>query len=261
MPVEGSGIVEPPPENCKKFTASQIRASTIVLDGVLLSSKDTNPKDAVGATKPPACTVSRAFLMMVRRRLGYLPTQVVWMVGMGMEEGARKYGRHNYRVAGVRSSIYFDATNRHIDRWLLGEDIDPDSDLNHVVKAICSIAVVADACINGKLNDDRPPRSKYQWNRPELFDAQLITATDSIEKVQTYLDMWWEGAGDLDLLIDAASLLFKLADLILRDALKDDRLKDTNPEWMADLQERMNVLIQKYPNPLPPFTQLNHGAM
>ncbi|SVD92517.1 uncharacterized protein METZ01_LOCUS445371, partial [marine metagenome] len=29
-------------------------------------------------------------------------------------EGAIKYGRHNYRIAGVRASVYIDATIGHL---------------------------------------------------------------------------------------------------------------------------------------------------
>src|SRR5439155_17031300 len=54
------------------------------------SHKPSNPKDAVGVAKPPSSTASQA---------------VSAEVGLAMIEGARKYGRHNYRVIGVRSSI------------------------------------------------------------------------------------------------------------------------------------------------------------
>jgi hypothetical protein len=105
--------------------------------------KDTNPKDAVGTKKIPSTTRSSAVDMEV---------------GVGMLEGARKYGRHNYRVAGVRASVYIDATKRHLDKWWdFGEDIDPDSGLSHITKAICSLYVLRDAMINGMYVDDRPP--------------------------------------------------------------------------------------------------------
>ena len=111
-----------------------------------LSKKDTNPKDAVGVKKG--------------RSFSSLSWHVMRLVGLGMLEGARKYGRHNYRVAGVRASIYFDATLEHLVSWWEGEDLDPDTRLSHVIKAICSLCVLADAEINGMLNDDRPPIRK-----------------------------------------------------------------------------------------------------
>ena len=108
------------------------------------TQKPTNPKDAVGIKKAPMSTVSAAVLAEV---------------GVGMLEGALKYGRHNYRGVGVRASVYYDATIRHLFSWWEGEDIDPDSQLSHVTKAICSLVVLRDAMIQDKCEDDRPPRS------------------------------------------------------------------------------------------------------
>jgi hypothetical protein len=76
-----------------------------------------------------------------------------------MLEGAAKYGRHNYRVAGVRASVYYDAALRHLMAWWEGEDLDPDSGLSHVTKAITSLVVLRDAMIQGQCTDDRPPCS------------------------------------------------------------------------------------------------------
>lgn len=109
----------------------------------MTTTKPTNPKDAVGSTKPPLSTI---------------PGTVLMELGTAMLEGALKYGRHNYRVAGVRSSIYYDATMRHLIAWWEGEDIDPDSGLSHITKAIASLVVLRDAQLCGKIEwDDRPP--------------------------------------------------------------------------------------------------------
>ena len=108
------------------------------------STKDTNPKDAVGVRKAPVSTV---------------PGTVIAELGLALLEGDRKYGRHNYRVYGVRASVYRDAAWRHINKWWEGEDIDPDSGLNHVIKAIASLTVLRDAMIRENWADDRPPRS------------------------------------------------------------------------------------------------------
>lgn len=110
--------------------------------------KDTNPKDAVGIRKVPMSTISAPVLMEV---------------GLGMLEGARKYGRHNYRVSGARASVYYDAAMRHEMAWWEGQDLDPESGLSHISKAIATLIVMRDAMINGQLVDDRPPRSKEGW--------------------------------------------------------------------------------------------------
>lgn len=119
-----------------------------------LSSKDTNPKDAVGTKKwRQFCTV---------------PMTIIWELGVAMLEGARKYGRHNYRVAGVRSSVYVDAAMGHITQWWEGEDLDPDTRLSHLTKAMASLAVLRDAMIRGKMVDDRPPKTDLDAVRANL---------------------------------------------------------------------------------------------
>lgn len=125
-------------------------------------SKDTNPKDAVGVKKAPVSTVSGA---------------VVAELGVAMLEGARKYGRHNYRVSGVRASVYRDATWRHLTKWWEGEDIDPDSGLNHITKAIASLMVLRDAMILDNWVDDRPPPIP-----PEFWTELDRQAKDVVEK-------------------------------------------------------------------------------
>lgn len=114
--------------------------------------KDTNPKDAIGITKTPFSTLSM---------------QVMGEVGIAMLEGALKYGRHNYREAGVRASVYYDAvTARHLSQWWEGEDIDADSGLSHITKAIAGLMVLRDSMMQGNWVDDRPPKATNQnWLR------------------------------------------------------------------------------------------------
>lgn len=106
--------------------------------------KDTNPKDIIGMKKAPISTLSCA---------------VLYEMGLGMLEGARKYGRHNYRVLGVSATIYYDAAMGHLMDWWEGEDIDPDSGLSHVIKAMTALAVLRDSMLMGNWIDDRPLRN------------------------------------------------------------------------------------------------------
>lgn len=120
------------------------RSAARLAAGDVGHGKPTNPKDAIGVRKAPLSTV---------------PMGVVAEVGVAMLEGAAKYGRHNYRGVGVRASVYFDATMRHLVAWWEGEDKDPDSGLSHITKALVSLAVLRDAQMQGKCEDDRPPAS------------------------------------------------------------------------------------------------------
>jgi len=113
-----------------------------------MEKKETNPKDSIGIKKVPFSTLSGPVLAEL---------------GLAMLEGALKYGRHNYRVAGVRHSVYHDASMRHQWSDWEGEDIDPDSGLSHLIKSAACNLVLRDAQIHGKYFDDRPPRTPSGW--------------------------------------------------------------------------------------------------
>ena len=121
--------------------------------------KATNPKDAIGISKAPMSTV---------------PAAVLAEVGVAMLEGACKYGRSNFRIAGVRASVYYDATMRHLMSWWEGEDTDPDSGMSHVTKAITSLVVLRDAMIQDMCTDDRPPRSAEFYARLNTLAAEVL---------------------------------------------------------------------------------------
>jgi hypothetical protein len=130
-----------------------------------MSEKDTNPKDIIGTSKAP---------------LSCVPIPVLIEMGLGMLEGASKYGRHNWRRAGIRNSVYFDAAIRHLFAWWEGEDNDPDSGLSHITKALCTLAVLRDAQMAGMVTDDRPPKTNalpgvepfYAW--PNCMAERII---------------------------------------------------------------------------------------
>lgn len=122
--------------------------------------KATNPKDAVGIRKI-------AFSV--------LPWRVLHRVGLAMLEGALKYGRHNYRAAGVRASVYFDSVvARHLSDWWEGVDIDPDSGEHHVDKAIAGLMVMRDSMLQGNFVDDRPPRGSIDFDDLNARAGALI---------------------------------------------------------------------------------------
>ena len=113
--------------------------------------KPTNPKEACGVKKVPTSGI---------------PAPVLFEVGLVKLHGDLKYGRYNWRDAGVRASTYYDAIRRHLDAWWEGEDIDPDSGEHHLAHLICGASVLRDAQMQGMCNDDRPkPSSNRAWLR------------------------------------------------------------------------------------------------
>jgi hypothetical protein len=164
-----------------------------MIEQAKLTTKPTNPKDAFGIKKASLSCVSAPVLMEV---------------GIGMQEGGAKYGRHNYRVIGVRGSVYYDATMRHLMSWWEGEDIDPDSGLSHVTKAICSLVVLRDAMIQNKFNDDRPPRAAEGWLAPlnAKSEALFNKYPDPVKPYTQADNSWIESPEQPELSYDAVLL-------------------------------------------------------
>jgi hypothetical protein len=122
-----------------------------------------NPKDAIGIRKVPMSSV---------------PATAILEAALGMLEGNRKHGRHNYRRAKVVASVYYDAAMRHLMAWWEGENTDPISDIHHVSKTISDLLVLRDAMINDMCIDDRPPKVKDQ----EWIDKLNERAAKIIDK-------------------------------------------------------------------------------
>lgn len=117
------------------------------------TTKPSNPKDIIGSDKIP---------------LHLWPTTASVLGSLGLLAGALNYGRGNFRVVGVKASIYYDACNRHLNAWFEGEDLDPDSGLPHLAHALSCLAIIVDAMYADKLTDDRPVQGGYRKAMTEL---------------------------------------------------------------------------------------------
>ena len=106
----------------------------------VISVKHTNPKDAVGSDKLP---------------LHLWPMSATAYGCIGLANGMLKYGRANWREAGIRPSIYVDACIRHLTDWFEGQECDPEDGVHNLSGAIACLAIIIDASVTGKLNDDR----------------------------------------------------------------------------------------------------------
>ena len=129
------------------------------------SCKPTNPKDIVGSTKVP---------------MGLWPETATALGSIAFLNGALKYGRTNWRVAGVRASIYVDAAKRHIAAWWEGEEVDPDDGVPHLGAALACLAILVDARAAGKLEDDRLVAGGYRQLMTEL--TPLVAALQEKHK-------------------------------------------------------------------------------
>jgi hypothetical protein len=123
--------------------------------------KNSNPKHALGIRKAPIHAV---------------PFSVISEIGLAMMEGGMKYGTHNYRHDGVRASTYVDAVWRHLFQqwWDQGEDLDADSFLSHVTKAIACLVVLRDSMLFGNFIDDRPIKQKNHLPSLNAAASKLV---------------------------------------------------------------------------------------
>lgn len=124
--------------------------------------KQTNPKDAIGSSKLP---------------LHLWPASATMLGCLALLDGTLKYGRSNWREAGVRASIYNDAARRHLDAWFEGEDFDPDSHLPHLAHALACLAILVDAMMSDRLEDDR-------MYRGDNYRAMVASITPYVEELK-----------------------------------------------------------------------------
>lgn len=103
--------------------------------------RSTNPKGDIGSLKLP---------------LHLWPAEATAVGCLGLLEGESKYGRSNFLAGdGVIASIYVDATKRHLEEWMAGQDFDPISGKPTLAGALASLAIIVKAQAHGKLIDDR----------------------------------------------------------------------------------------------------------
>lgn len=101
---------------------------------------DDNPKTVMGLKKPGMRNVPLTALIPLLQ---------------AMDNGAGKYGTHNWREKTVSASIYIDAIWRHWGLYRDGEDIAADSLVLHLGHIMACCAILIDAAQHGRLNDDR----------------------------------------------------------------------------------------------------------
>ena len=112
-----------------------------------MSEKPTNPKDAIGSNKLP---------------LHLWPMSATAFGCIGLANGMLKYGRSNWREAGVRPSIYVDAAIRHLTDWFEGGEEDPDDGVHNLAGAIACVAILIDAKMKLPLGNPSAERDLLQ---------------------------------------------------------------------------------------------------
>lgn len=71
--------------------------------------------------------------LSAKPHLAYLDPHLEYEMGMGMRFGAGKHGWNNHRQLGVEASQHIlDSLKRHLNAYLRGERIDPESGVHHL---------------------------------------------------------------------------------------------------------------------------------
>ena len=127
-----------------------------------------NGADA-GATKPSVVNLKDK-IGSRKIDLGLVPDSAIAGMAIAFTEGAVKYGRFNWRIAGVSARIYHAACRRHLAKWWAGQDEDTATTVHHIDNAMACLAILRDAALYGKLTDDRPP-APHENAMAEMIDA------------------------------------------------------------------------------------------
>jgi len=72
-------------------------------------------------------------------RWSLLPIDAVRQVVEVQEYGAQKYTADGWRSVPEANRRYYDAAQRHLVAWWLGEEKDPESGLSHLAHAACNV--------------------------------------------------------------------------------------------------------------------------
>lgn len=95
-----------------------------------------------------------------KTEISQLPPAAVRAIATVMMMGEEKYGKHNWRK-GLSYTSVCDSLLRHVFAFLDGEDLDPESGLNHMAHAATNAAFLLQYISDGKEGlDDRYDRQE-----------------------------------------------------------------------------------------------------
>lgn len=75
---------------------------------------------------------------------GLIPPNALKQVAEVLTFGATKYGPDNWRHVDNAKERYFDALQRHVWEWKMGQQTDPETAKHHMTHAICCALFIAE---------------------------------------------------------------------------------------------------------------------
>lgn len=125
-----------------------------------------------------------------------LPLQYLDGVVRVLMRGAAKYSAHNWR-AGMPWSQTYNATQRHLNAFMAGENLDPESGQHHLDHALCELIFLRAHVQDYAQHDDRYKAApmtatevKARWESPMLKDGNTFLGGNWFDNHK-----WHEWAG------------------------------------------------------------------
>lgn len=118
-------------------TAVRVELHVIVRRWLIMTTGTKSKKDAVKASQT-ATTGGRKF-DGGKPRYGLLPPLAMKATAEVLTFGAEKYEPDNWKHVPESKTRYFDALERHVWAWKMGETMDPESGLHHLAHALCCL--------------------------------------------------------------------------------------------------------------------------
>lgn len=102
-------------------------------------SKEAQPSVDVVKASQTATTGGRKFDGN-KLEYGLIPPLALQEMVRVLTFGAQKYERDNWKKVPDSKRRYFDALERHIWAWKMGEQLDPESGIHHLAHAMCCLS-------------------------------------------------------------------------------------------------------------------------
>ena len=88
-----------------------------------------------------------------KERLDLIPPEALMEVGRVLEFGSRKYADNSWH--GIKHSRLIAASLRHIMKYQMGNDLDEESNLNHLAHAVTNLMfIIASPESDGRYKKD-----------------------------------------------------------------------------------------------------------
>lgn len=86
-----------------------------------------------------------------------IPANALLEVVKVLTFGAKKYSPDNWRRVEDAERRYFDAANRHMWQWAMGEELDDETGLHHLASAVSNLLFI----LQFRLEEENEEASSY----------------------------------------------------------------------------------------------------